>query len=118
MNPLEVNQMAGRVSQLLAERLGARGRNLQERIESRARALPRKVRAAARALAEAEAQAAVPKLARQIDATALRRAYHTCHAYLAPLGQTSRLWRGFANLAASVLFALFVLGALGFALMR
>lgn len=110
MNPITVHQMAERVSQLLAERLGAKGRGLRARIESRSRALPRRVRAAARFLAEAETMAQSPKIARQVSMEQVAEAYDICVRYLQPLGAGARRWSLVLSMAASVAFALLVTG--------
>jgi hypothetical protein len=118
MNPTTVLQMTGRVSQLLAERLGARGRNLQERLNSRARVLPRKVRRAVQLLAQAEAQAASPKMIRQADMSEISRAYDLCLHHLMPLGAGARLRALLLSIGASVLFALLVVAVSLLALLR
>ena len=112
MSPQSVQQMTSHVSQLLAERLGARGRSLEERLHSRVRALPRRVRAAAGLLAQAEAQAAAPKLIRQINTAELERAYQLCTAYLVPLGKGARLRDAVLSAAASVAFGMVAVVAL------
>lgn len=118
MNPSTVQKMTERVSQLMAERLGARGHNLRERLESRARALPRKVRRAARVLVEAEALAAAPKIIRQADGGEISRAYDTCVHYLAPLGAGARLKALVLDMVTSVAFVLVVVGAVVLAVAR
>ncbi len=47
MGVVTITQMADRVSSLMEERLGARGRTLEEKLRSAGRKLPRKVRDAA-----------------------------------------------------------------------
>ncbi|MBZ4022713.1 hypothetical protein CKO11_09610 [Rhodobacter sp. TJ_12] len=107
--------MCGRVSQLLAERLGARGHTLSDRIASRHRTLPRKVRQAARSLADAEAKLGAPKLVRQLDHDGLTRSYQTCVQYLEPLGAPMRLGRRFVEVVTTVVLGLVVMGGIGFA---
>lgn len=116
MDPITLRRMSDEVSGLLVSRLGARGPSLAARIDSRARALPRKVHRAARALAEAEARAAAPKIARQIDPRAVGAAHATCVSYLRPLGGARRLWGGVLQVIASLFLGALVLGALAFAL--
>ena len=120
MKPEDVKAMADEVSRLLALRLGASGHGLEARVASRARTLPREVRRAALELALAEARAHAPKLARQLDARAVERAYKTCRDYLEPLGASARLRSGVLGTAASVAFVLLVAlaGALAVAKMR
>lgn len=118
MDPKEVQRMCGRVSQLLAERLGARGHSLADRIASRHRSLPRKVRRAARRMVEAEAMLGAPKLVHQIDAGALRHAYHTCTAFLEPLDAAARWGRRLRDIAATVVIGLLVLAGIGLLVIR
>ncbi|MFD2174474.1 hypothetical protein [Rhodobacter lacus] len=118
MEPRELQRMCGRVSQLLAERLGARGHSLSERIASRHRSLPRKVRRAARQIAQAEAMIGAPRLARQLDEQALRQAYQTCVTYLEPLGAPMRFGRRLLDIAATVAFGCAVMAGVAFAFIR
>lgn len=118
MNPTTLHQMTERVSQLMAERLGAKGHSLRERMESRARALPRKVRRAAQVLVEAEAIAGSPKMIRQVDMSEISRAYDTCLHHLVPLGATARLKLLALNLLTSVVFVLVVVAVVVFVVAR
>ncbi|RWR49937.1 hypothetical protein EOW65_08270 [Sinirhodobacter ferrireducens] len=118
MDPITLRQMTGRVSQLLAERLGARGRTLRDRLKSRSRALPRRVRRAAELLAEAEALAASPRMMRQADMGEIAEAYDICVNYLRPLGSGARAQGLLRSIAASVVFGLVVVGALVLAVGR
>jgi hypothetical protein len=108
MNPTTVHQMTERVSQLLLQRLGARGHTLQARLQSRSRALPRRVRRAAEVLIRAEAMAASPKMIRQVDMEEISNAYDLCLHYLQPLGAGARLRGMMLSITASALFALLV----------
>lgn len=118
MNPSTVHQMSERVSQLLTERLGARGHNLRDRMASRRRALPRKVRRAIEVLVRAEEQAAAPKMIRQADMTEISRAYDTCLHHLVPLGAGAR-WRALLlNIVTSALFGIVVIAVVAFAVAR
>ncbi|MBD3788063.1 MAG: hypothetical protein IE922_14035 [Sphingomonadales bacterium] len=110
MDPTTLRRMSDEVSGLLVSRLGARGPTLAARIDSRARALPRKVRRAAQALARAEACAAAPKIARQIDPRAVGRAHATCVGYLRPLGMGQRLWGGVLQVIAALFFGGLIMG--------
>ncbi|MDD8021622.1 MAG: hypothetical protein PHX82_00735 [Paracoccaceae bacterium] len=111
MNPTTVHQMTERVSQLLVQRLGAKGHTLQARLQSRTRALPRRVRRAVELLVRAEALAASPKMIRQVDMEEISKAYDLCLRYLQPLGSGARLRGQALSIAASVLFALLVTAA-------
>ncbi len=118
MNPTTLLQMTGRVSQLLTERLGARGRNLREKVESRGRVLPRRVRKAATVLIEAEATAASPKMIRQADMTEISHAYDVCVRYLEPLGATERLRGGLLRATTSIVFVLVIVGVAALAVAK
>ncbi|HRO15228.1 MAG TPA: hypothetical protein PLL33_09335 [Paracoccus sp. (in: a-proteobacteria)] len=111
----DVQAMADEVEQLMAARFGGlrRGRqaDLATMVRRRGGALPRRQRKAAQVLARAQAQAAMPRVARQMDTAAARRAHAELVRYLRPLGGAAR-WRGRAlDLAAAVLFGLMLLGA-------
>ena len=118
MDPVTLSQMNERVSQLLAQRLGARGHSLRERVESRARVLPRKVRRAAQVLIAAQAQAASPKMIRQVDPAAVARAYDTCVRHLAPLGAGARLRRFALSVVTASALGIVVIGALALIVAR
>ncbi len=112
MNPTTVHQMTARISQLMAERLGAKGRTLDERLASRTRALPRRVRKAVALLAQAEAMAASPKLLKQSDMGAISAAYDIALRYLQPLDSGARVGRLVLGALASLALGLLALGAM------
>ncbi|MFP1643950.1 hypothetical protein [Pontitalea aquivivens] len=111
MDPMALQQMTDRVARLMEQRLGARGDGLQARLRARSRALPRKVRRAVAVLAEAEALAAAPKIARQLDPGQVRKAHDIAVHHLQPLGAGARLRATVLGIAASVVLALLVTGA-------
>ncbi|PTV96351.1 hypothetical protein C8J27_102145 [Rhodobacter aestuarii] len=115
MDPSELQRMCGRVSQLLAERLGARGHTLPDRIASRHRTLPRKVRRAALDLAEAQALLGAPKVVRQLDHDKLHHAYQTCLHYLEPLDAPLRFGRRLLEVVTTVVLGLLIMAGVGFA---
>ncbi|MGL4310469.1 MAG: hypothetical protein ACRCSU_08270 [Paracoccaceae bacterium] len=109
---MTVQIMADRVSALLADRLGVRGRTLSEQIDRAGRRLPRKVRAEARILANATGMSGNPKLAAIADHARVARAYDTCVAYLGGLGRKERrtaLLREALERVALAIFVTFVL---------
>lgn len=111
MDPMALQQMTDRVARLMEQRLGAKGHGLQAKLRARSRALPRKVRRAVAVLAEAEALAAAPKIARQLDPARVQRAHDIAVHHLQPLGAADRLRATILGIAASVVLALLVTGA-------
>lgn len=111
----EIREMADEVARLMAGRMGGAKRgerpDLQTMLRRRGGALPRRLRKPAQALARADLLAAHPRVARQLDLVALRRARRRLVGYLAPLGQVGRWQNRTVNLVASVAFGLLVLGA-------
>lgn len=117
----DIQAMADEVAILMADRLGGARRserpNLQAMLRRRGGALPRKLRRAAKLLADSGQHCAQPKIARQMDLRAISNAHRVLTEYLQPLGEFSR-WRNRSlNFAASVVFGLLVLAALGIWLM-
>lgn len=90
MSGVSVQQMAGRVAELMEARLRIRGRGLAEKLRRGGRMLPRRVRREADYLARSAEQAAVPRLQMQIDHSRVADAYDTCVRYLKPLGRSAR----------------------------
>ncbi|MFT3688149.1 hypothetical protein [Paenirhodobacter sp.] len=117
MEPTNVHQMTAQVSQLLADRLGARGPTLRDQLDA-ARRLPRRVRRAAGVLAEAEQMAASPKMARRLDMAAVGRAHAACVKYLRPIGAGERARSLVLGVAANVVLGIVVVGALALLVAR
>ncbi len=117
MDPTRVQQMAEQVSQLLADRLGARGPSLRAQVDA-ARALPRRVRRAAGVLAGAQEMAASPKMARRLDMAAISRAHAVCVRFLRPIGAGERAGRLALGVAANAALGMGVVGALAIAVAR
>lgn len=111
----DVRAMADEVAALMAQRLGGARRgsqpDLATMIRRRGGALPRRQRRAARVLLRAQAQAASPKVARQMDNTAATRAHAELLRYLRPLGASARWQAGALNVAAAVMMGLLLVGA-------
>ncbi|NNK78805.1 MAG: hypothetical protein HKP40_08860 [Litoreibacter sp.] len=82
MEQVTVNQLAERISELLGERLGAKGKTLRARIGSAGSQLPRKVRKAALELVEAQEQAMDAGRALELDAQKVTGDYSTCLEFL------------------------------------
>jgi hypothetical protein len=90
MSGVSVQQMAGRVAELMEARLRVRGRGLAEKLRRGGRLLPRKVRRKAEFLARSAEQAGVPRLQMQLDHERIAEAYDACVRYLKPLGASAR----------------------------
>ena len=120
MSAVTIRQMAGRVEELLAERVGARGRDFDAKLRHAGRRLPRKVRNAAQALAEASVMTQNPRLHAQLDEGVISRDYDICLRYLSPLARGDRRRGAFGSVAASILFSLLVVGGgfVGFLMWR
>lgn len=111
-------QMADRVSQLMDERLGTRGRDLQARVGRAGRRLPRRVREAALMLAEAAHLAQNPRLSMQLDPGRLAAAYDLCLAHLNAVNPAERRKTLALQILASIAFALLVVAGLVLAVLR
>ncbi|MFZ1471239.1 MAG: hypothetical protein WAT09_19995 [Paracoccaceae bacterium] len=105
MGAVSIAQMANRVSGLIEQRLGVRGRGLQEQIRKAGRRLPRRVRDAAVYLADAGLMAQNPKLLVRIDEGQVATAYDTCVKHLVRLNKGERRKGLILNAAASAAFA-------------
>lgn len=90
MSGVSVQQMAGRVAELMEARLRVRGQDLSEKLRRGGRFLPRKVRREAEYLARSAREAAVPRLQMQLDHERIADAYDACVRYLKPLGASAR----------------------------
>ena len=90
MSGISVQQMAGRVAELMEARLRVRGQGLPEKLRRGGRFLPRKVRREAEYLAKSAQEAAVPRLQMQLDHERIANAYDVCVRYLKPLGASAR----------------------------
>ncbi len=107
--------MADEVAVLMASRFGGARRGerppLAAMLKRRGGALPTRLRRRAARLAQADLQAAQPRVARQLPLEALARDHAALLAHLQPLGAIAR-WQGRAiSFTASVIFGLLVLAA-------
>lgn len=120
MGVVTITQMADRVSALMEERLGARGRSLDDKLKSAGRKLPRKVRDAAEGLAAAVEKAQNPKLLAQLDEELVAEAYDLCIRHLGRIGRGERRKGVLMNIAASVAFSVIVVvaGVVGYLVWR
>lgn len=115
MSAATITQMADRVSGLIEERLGVRGRSLEERVRRAGRRLPRKVREAASVLVEASEMALNPKLQVRVDEGAVAEAYDVCLRYLGRLNRGERRKTALVGMLASAAFAVLVVVVLAIA---
>ncbi|MGB3179228.1 MAG: hypothetical protein WBA90_15255 [Albidovulum sp.] len=90
MSGVNVEQMAGRVAELMETRLRIGGNGLSEKLRRGARFLPRKVRRAAAYLAQSAADAKVPRMQMRLDHQRIADAYDICIRHLKPLGVGAR----------------------------
>lgn len=118
MSAKAIEQMAGRISALMEERLGAKGTTLDEKLRARGRLLPRKVRRAARELAETEAWARNPRLRPQVHPEKTAAAYDLCLRHLNGMGRAGRIRARLLGLAASLVLIVLVVGTLAYGVMR
>lgn len=110
MSAVTITQMADRVSSLLEERLGTRGRTLSDKLRKAGRRLPRRVRAAAAALAEAREMAQNPKLLVQLDEAQVAQNYDIVLRHLGGVNRRALRRGAILNFAASVAFSILVVG--------
>jgi hypothetical protein len=107
MEQVVINQLAARVSQLLEEKLAAKGRTLDKRLAFARRHVPRRVRRAGRSLVEAQNMSQSPVLARRLDSEHVAKSYDTICRYLGELDakaeRSRRRYNALAGVAAQVL---------------
>lgn len=120
MSVATIRQMADRVSGLMDERLGIKGRDLREKLKRGGGRLPRRVRTAASVLAEAAEMALTPKLQVRVDEAKVAEAYDICVRHLSPIGRADRRRGMLSSIGASIAFSLLVVGAglIGFLVWR
>jgi len=112
MSGVSVQQMAGRVAELMEARLRIRGRGLSEKLRRGGRLLPRRVRREAELLARSAQDAAVPRLQMQLDHERIADAYDACVRYLKPLGASARRKAILMEIVTGFATGIFVTGVL------
>ena len=112
MSVVTVQQMADRVSTLLAERLHVRGDGLEARLTRAGRRLPRKVREAGVRLVQATLMIANPKLMAQVDDETVAIAYGICLRHLATVDPAAARRGLVLDIAARISFAVLVVAML------
>ena len=118
MSAVTIRQMAGRVEELLVERVGARGRDFDAKLRHAGRRLPRKVRKSATALAQAAQMTLNPRLHAQLDESEIARDYDICLRYLSPLARGGRGRNGSVLTSITVSLLLLAAGVAGFLIWR
>ncbi|MDW4551067.1 hypothetical protein R5H32_17025 [Defluviimonas sp. D31] len=86
MREATVHEKAGRIADLLEDRLGIRGDGLAEKLRRGGRGLSRKLRRDAGYLARAAEEDQVPKLRVRLDHERIASAYDRCLRELEPIG--------------------------------
>lgn len=114
--PDDIRSMADEIARLMADRLGGARRGefptLVDMIRRRGSALPRHLRRHADTLAQADAQLAAPRIARQMDPRPAVRAHTALKGWLQPLGSLSRWKDRSVNFLATLALGLLILGGL------
>lgn len=111
MGTQTAEEMAAALADLLHRKLGVGGAGLEARVRRAGRLLPRRIRRQALAIAEAEERAANPRLARQNDPAALRRAFAEVEAHLRKIDPADRRIGAAIGLASSIAFSLLAVAA-------
>jgi hypothetical protein len=112
LTPDDITTRTDEVAALLAERLGARGRDLPARLAHVRRQLPRDVARAARELAQAQGLAGNPKLLRMVDPARLTAAHALVTAHLRAIDPARRRTTALLRLLARLALNLLLLAAL------
>ena len=118
MQKVVIDQLAGRVHDLLGEKLGVRGRTLEARFKKAGRMVPRRARKTIPTLIEAERMAVDPKLLVRIDPDVVSRAYDVAVRELGEIDAGAEKSRKRLNLLAIVAFQVLVIGGIFIAIMR
>lgn len=90
MAEMTVQEMTQRLSDLMAKNAGVRGQSFAGQFRKAPRVFKRAQRQLARTLIEADARAANPKLARQVDHQAMAKAFRVLEAHLETLDPAER----------------------------
>lgn len=104
----EITTKTQALQKLLRSKLGVRAHDLEQALRRAGRRLPRRVRGQAARLVAAQKMAGNPRLARQMDADALARAYADVSAYLTAIDVADRRKGRLISLAAAVALNLLI----------
>jgi hypothetical protein len=108
----QINAAAEEIRQLLAERLGARGRTFDAAARRAGRRLPRRLRAEARFIAQAQDLALNPRLLRMVDPAAFARAQNALRDHLLAIDPRERRRTALLNWIAALGFYVLVTAGL------
>ena len=112
MSVVTIQQMADRVSALLAERLRVSGDGLEARLKRAGRRLPLKVREAGERLVQATVMIRNPKLVAQVDDATVALAYDICVRHLSTVNPMAARKGMILDIAARIAFAVLVVAVL------
>ncbi|SFR56140.1 hypothetical protein [Litoreibacter janthinus] len=118
MEKVVVDQLVERISALLREKLGVRGRSLEVRTRRAGRLLPRHVRRAAQVLVNAERMAQEPKMLLRLDPQEVSGAYDICLLHLENIDEKALKTKAFFGFAARLIVQVVVIGGLTLAVLR
>lgn len=96
----------------LHEKLGLRGKTLAARLRRAGRMLPKRLRAEGQYLVEAERKLAHPRLATQVDAARVKKAFGALEEHLKSIDAADRRRSRLIHWLAGLVFNLLILGAL------
>lgn len=111
MSESAVQEMAERVADLAAKKLGTGGRDIAARLRHAARRTPRGVRRDIRTISDALPMAEHPKLARRIDLPRLEAAERRIAAHLNAVDRGQERMTMFLGMLGSIAFGVLVLAA-------
>lgn len=113
MADLEISETNEELATLLATRLRIRrGTSLAEKLKVAGRLLPKRIRRDGAYLVATEERLQNPRLAKQQDPKAVKKAYDRVHAYLSGIDPKDRLKGQILGILAPLAFNLLILAAL------
>lgn len=112
MSVVTVQQMADRVSELLAQKLHVKGDTLEARLKKAGRRLPRKMREAGAVLVQATQMVRNPKLMHLVDDETVALAYDSLLRHLNTVNPNEARTTLLVGIAAHIAFSLLVVAVL------
>lgn len=116
MDPVDIQQLSARIFDLLAEKLGAKGKTLEKRMTYVQRKVPGRVRRAGAVLVEAQRMAESPTLAKHLDSDAVSRAHDVIERFLREVDVPSERSRKRFNMMSAIAAQVLLVAAVGIAL--
>ena len=113
----KIDKQAAEVAALMKKRLGIRGQDLETSLQRAGRILPVSVEHDITYLARAAAQAKSPKLRKMIDIKRVKRAHKNSVAHLHSIDTSGRRKGAVMGILGSVVFSIFLVGALAAAVL-